>query len=116
MGVGVLFTGLVQFVRMLLVLARCRILPDHCQDFANQVEQITPLVRAEPGCSRYELYANVFEKGLFIFCEEWEGQEHLDNHIATPHMQDHFAKCTGWLASPTELTMYEVSGARSVVL
>jgi hypothetical protein len=31
-------------------------------------------------------------------------------------MQDHFAKCAGWMAAPTELTMYEVSGCRSVVL
>ncbi len=101
---------------MLLVAARCRVHLDYCQNFANQVDRIIPLVRAEPGCIRYELHANVFESGLFIFCEEWASQKHLDDHIATPHMQEHFAKCAEWLAAPTELTLYEVSTIQSQVL
>lgn len=101
---------------MLLVEARCRVHPEHCEDFALQVEQIIPLVRAEPGCTRYELHADVFEQGLFVFFEEWETQKHLDVHIATPHMQAHFATCAGWMAAPTDLTRYEVSGCQSMVL
>ncbi|MHB8164610.1 MAG: putative quinol monooxygenase [Methanoregula sp.] len=101
---------------MLLVAARCRVHINHCEDFALQVERIIPLVRAEPGCTRYELHANVFEEGLFIFSEEWESQKHLDDHITTSHMQDHFAKCAGWMAAPTELTVYEVAGVKNVVL
>jgi hypothetical protein len=31
-------------------------------------------------------------------------------------MQDHFAKCAGWMAAPTELTVYEVSGLQTVLL
>ena len=101
---------------MLLVAARCRVHPEYCEDFALQVERIIPLVRAEPGCTRYELHANVFDVGLFVFCEEWESRKHLDDHIATSHMQDHFAQCAGWMAAPTELTVYEVSGCKSMVL
>ncbi|MFA4825009.1 MAG: putative quinol monooxygenase [Methanoregula sp.] len=101
---------------MLYVAARCRVHIDYCEDFALQVKRIIPLVRAEPGCSRYELHANVFEEGLFVFCEEWESQKHLDNHIATPHMQEYFAGCAEWMASPIELTQYEVTGCKTVVL
>jgi len=101
---------------MLLVAARCRVHLEHCEDFALQVERIIPLVRAEPGCFRYELHANVFEEGLFVFCEEWDSQKHLDDHIATPHMQDHFLTCAEWMAAPTELTLYEVSGRQTVVM
>ena len=101
---------------MLLVAARCRVHPEDCEDFASQVDRIIPLVRAEPGCTRYELHANVFELGLFVFCEEWASQKHLDDHIATPHMQEHFAKCAGWMSGPTELTVYEVTGHKTVVL
>jgi quinol monooxygenase YgiN len=54
--------------------------------------------------------------GLFVFCEEWESRKHLDVHIATTHMQEHFAKCAGWMAAPTELTVYEVSAKNTVVL
>jgi quinol monooxygenase YgiN len=101
---------------MLLVAARCRVHPVHRQNFIHQVDRIIPLVRAEPGCSRYELYADVFDEGRFVFCEEWETQKHLDDHIATPYMQAHFAKSAEWMAAPTELTLYEVSGFKNVVL
>jgi quinol monooxygenase YgiN len=101
---------------MVLVAARCRVHPEHCEDFALQVERIIPLVRAEPGCTRYELHADVFEVGLFVFSEEWASRKHLDDHIATPHMQAHFAKCAEWMAAPTELTLYEVSEKKTVVL
>jgi quinol monooxygenase YgiN len=101
---------------MLLVAARCRVHPEQCEDFTLQVERIIPLVRAEPGCTRYELHADVFEGGLFVFCEEWASRKHLDDHIATPHMQAHFAACAEWMAAPTELTLYEVSEKQTVVL
>ena len=101
---------------MLLVAARCHVHPDHYDEFADQVDRITPLVLAEPGCTRYELHADVFEQGLFIFCEEWESQKHLDDHIASPHMLDHFAKTADWMTTPTELTIYEVSEILTVVL
>lgn len=101
---------------MLHVAARCRVHPDHFDDFADQVDRIIPLVRVEPGCTRYELHADVFEHGLFIFCEDWESQKHLDDHISTPHMQDHFAMTNEWMTEPIELTVYEVSGHQTVVL
>lgn len=101
---------------MLLVAAKCQVHQDQIHAFIRQVEQIIPVVRAEPGCTRYELHADVFSKGLFVFFEEWESQQHLDDHIATSHMQDHFAKCAGWMAAPTELTLYNVSGLQSVTM
>jgi quinol monooxygenase YgiN len=101
---------------MLLVSARCRVHPAYYQDFVDQVERIIPLVHAEPGCTRYELHADVFDQGRFIFMEEWETQKHLDDHIATSHMREHFAKSAEWMAAPTELTLYEVSGLKIAVL
>jgi quinol monooxygenase YgiN len=101
---------------MLLVAAKCQVHTAHIHDFIRQVEQIIPVVRAEPGCTRYELHADIFSEGLFVFIEEWESQKHLDDHIATSHMQDHFAKCAGWMAAPTTLSLYTVSGLQSVTM
>jgi quinol monooxygenase YgiN len=101
---------------MLFVTARCRVHQDYRDDFLEQVNRIFPLVRAEPGCTRYELLADVFDRGLFMFCEEWESRRHLDDHIATPHMQDYFAKAAGWMTEQTKLTLYEISGIQSTVL
>jgi quinol monooxygenase YgiN len=94
---------------MLLISAKCRVKPEHWQDFAMQVEKIIPLVHKEPGCFRYELLSDVYTPGLFVFHEEWESENHLTDHIATTHMQDHFALTAGWMEAPVELTRYLVT-------
>ncbi len=101
---------------MLLVAARCYVHPDHCQTFTDQVARIIPLVLSEPGCTRYELHSDTFHDGQFIFCEEWESRKHLDDHLATPHMKEHFSKSAAWMTAPTELTVYEVTGKHTAVL
>ena len=94
---------------MLLITARCLVKQDHWEDFSNQVERIIPVVRAEPGCIRYELLSDVYTPGLFIFQEEWESERDLDTHIGTQHMQDHFSLTSAWMAAPTELTLYTIT-------
>lgn len=101
---------------MILVSARCTIHPDHYDSFADQVEQIIPLVRAEPGCIRYELHADVYEQGLFIFSEEWESRKHLDDHLTSAHMQEHVARTADWKTSPVEVTVYDVSHTQKMTL
>jgi quinol monooxygenase YgiN len=101
---------------MLLIMARCQVIPEHWEDFSKQVEQIIPLVHLEPGCIRYELHSDVYTPGLFIFHEEWESQQHLDDHIASKHMKEHFSLTTEWMASPVELMIYTVTDVEKKTL
>jgi len=101
---------------MILVDAKCSILPERQSDFTREVRQIIPIVRKEDGCNRYELLTDESHPGIFHFIEEWESQLHLDNHIAQPHMQVYFAKTTPLHCAPTELTIYEISSSRSVTM
>ena len=63
---------------MILVDAKCSILPERQSDFTREVRQIIPTVRREDGCTRYELLADESQPGIFHFLEEWESQAHLD--------------------------------------
>lgn len=101
---------------MILVDATCTILPEREEDFTREVRKIIPTVHSEAGCSRYELLTEVFVPGHFHFIEEWESQQHLDDHIAQPHMQEYFARTSPWHASPIRLKIYEVLASRSIVM
>jgi quinol monooxygenase YgiN len=101
---------------MILVNARCSIVPERYSDFMMKVQTIIPTVRSEAGCHRYELFADIFHPGVFHFIEEWESRKHLDEHIATPHMLEHFATTSPWLSAPTELTIYEISASQSITM
>lgn len=101
---------------MLLIDARCTIVPEHESEFIREVRKIIPTVRKEAGCTRYDLMSDAEVPGVYHFIEEWERQEHLDNHIAQPHMQEYFAKTGPWQSSPTKLTHYEVVSSGSVLM
>jgi quinol monooxygenase YgiN len=38
------------------------------------------LSRAEPGCSRFEVYHSNADAKFFVLCEHWESQAALDQH------------------------------------
>jgi len=101
---------------MILVDARCAILPEREHDFIAEVQKIIPIVRRENGCIRYELFTGVHVSGVFHFIEEWESEKHLDNHIAQSHMQDYFAKTALWHSSPTQLKIYEILSSQSITM
>lgn len=101
---------------MIVVAAECRIQEDHMKDFENQMKQLSPLVRDEPGCDRYDTLISVMEPGLFIILEEWESKNHLDDHLERIHMKDHMALTTTWLSEPISLSLYEVSGVDRIKL
>jgi len=101
---------------VILVDARCTILPERRSDFVREVREIIPLVRREAGCIRYEFMADVGDAEVFHFIEVWESQKHLDDHLVLPHMQEYFATTTPWHAAPTVLFIYETSSSRSITM
>jgi quinol monooxygenase YgiN len=101
---------------MILVDAKCAVVPERCEDFIREVKEIVPVVRKEAGCSRYELLSDGSAPGVFHFIEEWESQKHLDDHLSQPHMQKYFAKTGSWHGSPVLLTVYEIRSSRSITM
>lgn len=49
---------------------------------------LAPLVRAEPGCRRYDLLPVEGDADAFVLIEEWASREALDAHGRAPHMAD----------------------------
>ncbi|WP_321507745.1 putative quinol monooxygenase [uncultured Methanoregula sp.] len=103
-------------VCMIVVDARIVLVPEQKQMFEREVQKIMPRVRWESGCTRYELVADVSSPLVMHFLEEWESQQHLDNHLNELHMQEFFAKTATCHAAPTELKIYEVLSSRSITM
>jgi len=100
---------------MILVDAECFIAVEHRGDFIREVKKIVPTVLCEKGCTRYELMLSIYGVS-YHFLEQWESKEHLDAHLAQPHMQEYFTKTTPWHSAPTILTLYEIASTESVTM
>lgn len=53
--------------------------------------ELTEAARAEPGCSRFEIYQSFNDRRHFTLVERWDSQAHLDQHRAAPAFSERYA-------------------------
>jgi quinol monooxygenase YgiN len=56
------------------------------EELRSALQAVLAPTRTEAGCKVYELYASD-TPGRFYFYEQWESQEALAKHEASPHFQ-----------------------------
>jgi quinol monooxygenase YgiN len=66
--------------------------------------------RQEPGCLNYDLHQATDNPGHFLFHENWSSKQHLDDHLARPHLQALFAKLPELVAEPPQIMLWEKIG------
>ncbi len=65
--------------------------------------------RAEEGCLAYRLYEDSEVENEFVFVEEWESQEALERHFATPHIARFMSEIPTALAAPPDVRFHTVA-------
>jgi quinol monooxygenase YgiN len=92
---------------LLTVVAYMKAAPGKEGELKAALEALIEPTSKEAGYVNYDLHQGVEDPGLFIFYENWESAEHLDAHLATPHLVD-FAGKTGGLLDENGLTLNRV--------
>lgn len=62
--------------------------------------------RTEEGCVQYDLHESTDTPGQFVFYENWTSREHLDRHLASPHLEAMKARFDELLAAPPRILTY----------
>jgi quinol monooxygenase YgiN len=73
---------------------------------------IEPLVTAtlqEPGCAQYGFFIHATEPGSVRVFEEWESEEALAAHMASPHIATFMGSLGGLGITSANLTKYEIA-------
>lgn len=66
--------------------------------------------RQEPGCLNYDLHQAVGDPATFLFHENWTSKQHLDDHLARPHLQALLARADELFAEPPQIALWEKIG------
>jgi quinol monooxygenase YgiN len=66
---------------------------------------------AQPGCVRYAFAATVADPDHFVLVSEWHDQAAMDAHYGSQGFARFQFSLDGLLARPSEMTVYEISGA-----
>jgi quinol monooxygenase YgiN len=84
---------------------------------ADKVEEVKSILlglieptRQENGCMVYELLQNQKDSTDFTFVEEWESQELLNRHLATPHLTQAASQLQGLIAAEPDIRVYQLLG------
>ena len=90
----------------LRVVAHLRSKPDKVEETKQALTALVEPTRAESGCMAYELMQNDADPTDFTFVEEWSGNDSLDAHLATEHIQKLVARAGDLLAGPPDIRRY----------
>ncbi len=89
------------------VIARAQAKPGKESELKSHFLAVVPPTHEETGCIRYALHRSVENPAEFVMVERWESKEHLDRHLATPHVQKLFKDIAGLVLAPPDIAVLE---------
>jgi quinol monooxygenase YgiN len=67
--------------------------------------------RAEQGCISYRLYQDTESEDEFVFVEEWDSEEALQRHFATPHIREFLAAIGATIVAPPDVKFHTIASS-----
>lgn len=94
----------------LTVLARIRAKKGKETEVLRAVTALLGPTKAEDGCINYDLHCSKDDPTLFFLYETWKSRKALDEHLATPYLQDFLGKAPDLLAEDVDLSFWDLIG------
>ena len=92
---------------LLTVMAYMRAAEGKTEELKAALESLIEPTSQEDGYVNYDLHQGVEDPSFFTFYENWQSGEHLDAHLAAPHLVE-FAGRIGELLDADGLTVNRV--------
>ena len=91
---------------------RARAQPEvRCRGRAAGDEAIAAASRPEPGCISYRLYEDTEAENEFVFVEEWDSDEALHRHFATPHIAAFMQAVRATVVAPPDVKFHTIASS-----
>jgi quinol monooxygenase YgiN len=74
-------------------------------------EKVAAASRAEPGCINYRVYEATDLENQFVFVEEWESDDALKQHFATPHIAEFMQAIQGAITAPPDVKFHTIASS-----
>ena len=99
---------------MIVVVGRVRTDAGRRADLIRVGQRVAAASRAEPGCIGYRLYADTENEHEFGFVEEWESDDALRQHFATPHIAEFMEAIPETLVAAPDVSFHTVASTMSL--
>jgi quinol monooxygenase YgiN len=99
---------------MIVVVGRVRTDTDKREALLEIGQTLAAASRAEAGCIDYRLYQDTENSDHFVFVEEWESEEALQQHFGTAHIAQFMRAVPAALVAPPDVKFHEVASTRDL--
>jgi quinol monooxygenase YgiN len=96
---------------MIVVVGRVRSDADKRDALVRIGTAVAAASRAESGCISYRLYEDTEIENDFVFVEEWESDDALRLHFATPHIRDFMQAIPGAIVAPPDVKFHTIASS-----
>jgi quinol monooxygenase YgiN len=96
---------------MIVVVGRVSSDADKREELIRVGQTVAAASVEEPGCVSYRLYEDVGTPNEFVFVEEWESQEALQAHFATPHVRDFMRAIQATLVGSPDVKFHTIESS-----
>ena len=96
---------------MIVVVGRVRTDANKRDALVRVGHAVAKASRAESGCISYRLYEDTEIQNDFVFVEEWESNEALQLHFATPHVRDFMQTVRATIVAPPDVKFHTIASS-----
>ena len=70
--------------------------------------------REEPGCSSYRIFEDTEQPNEFVFVEEWDSEDALQEHFRTSHIAEFMGAIPGAIVAPPDVRFHQIASTRDL--
>ena len=96
---------------MIVVVGRVRTDADKREALVRLGQTVAAASRAEAGCLSYRLYEDTEIENEFVFVEEWESSEALQEHFATSHVKEFLQAIPATIVAPPDVKFHTIASS-----
>jgi quinol monooxygenase YgiN len=94
---------------MVVVVGRVRTDADKREALVRVGQAIAAASRTEAGCISYRMYEDIERENEFVIVEEWETNEALQQHFATPHVAEFMRAIPATIVGPPDVKFHTIA-------
>ena len=99
---------------MIVVVGRVQTDVDKRGTLVKIGQRVAAASRNEPGCVRYQVCQDTENENSIVFVEEWQSQDALDAHFASPHIAEFMAAVPAAIVEPPEVKFHTIASSREL--
>jgi quinol monooxygenase YgiN len=96
---------------MVVVVGRVQTDADKREAMIRVGQAVAAASRQEPGCISYRLYEDTETENEFVFVEEWESSEALQQHFASTHVEEFMQAIQATLVAPPDVKFHTIASS-----